>query len=212
MGDRFSERRPVIEIWFEREGERRERLFSPYTGEDLGEALTAGVRGVLWLASLHDELLMGEEGRFMNGVGSVLVALLCVTGAIVWWPGVQRWRRSLAVRRAASTPRLMWDLHSATGAWFFAVVFVWGVSGFYLAIPEPFAAFVDAVSDPEAFLGERPGDIVLRGLVTLHFGRFESDLLKGLWVVLGLVPIVMFVTGAAMWWRRVLRRRGMPAA
>ena len=212
MGDRFSRRRPVIEIWFERGTERRERLFSPYTGVDLGEALPVGVRGVLWLASLHDELLLGSEGRFANGIGSLLLTLLCLTGAIVWWPGAQRWRRSLAVWRGASAPRLIWDLHSATGIWFFALLFLWGVSGFYLAIPEPFAGFVDAISDPEAFLGERPGDIVLRGLVTLHFGRFESDILKGLWVVLGTVPVVMFVTGAAIWWRRVLRRRSVPAA
>ena len=212
MGDRFSPRRPVIEIWFERGPERHERLFSPYTGEDLGEALPAGVRGVLWLASLHDELLMGLEGRFVNGIGSLFLTLLCLTGATVWWPGTQRWRRSLTLRRGASAPRLMWDLHSAAGIWLFALLFVWGVSGFYLAIPEPFAAIVDAVSDPEAFLGERQGDVVLRGLVTLHFGRFDSHVLKGVWVALGTVPVVMFVTGVAMWWRRVLRRRSVPAA
>jgi uncharacterized iron-regulated membrane protein len=210
MGDRFSQRRPAIEIWFERAAEREERLFSPFTGMDLGDALPAGVRGVLWLASLHDELLLGAEGRFANGIGSLLLTLLCVTGAFVWWPGVQRWRRNLTVRGSASLPRLLWDLHSATGLWFFALLFVWGISGFYLAIPEPFAVVVDALSDPEAFLGERPGDVFLSGLVTLHFGRFESVALKVLWVVLGMVPVVMLVTGVAMWWRRVLRRRLLP--
>ena len=38
---------------------------------------------------------------------------------------------------------------------------MWGISGFYLGVPEPFSNFVDAISDPEAYLGERPGDIVL---------------------------------------------------
>src|SRR5262249_37424482 len=28
---------------------------------------------------------------------------------------------------------------------------------------------------------------------------------KALWTVLGLIPVVLFITGAVMWWNRVLR-------
>jgi uncharacterized iron-regulated membrane protein len=70
---------------------------------------------------------------------------------------------------------------------------------------------VDAISDPEAFLGERPGDIALRWLVALHFGRWDSLTLKVVWAAMGAVPAVLLVTGVAMWWRRVLRRRALPA-
>ena len=211
VGDRFSPRRPVVEVWVEHGDERYERFFSPYTGADLGDAQPPGVRFILWTARLHDELLLGFDGRFYNGIGSLLVTLLCLTGAVVWWPGVQRWKRSLVVKRGTSTPRLLWDLHSAAGAWFFWILFLWGVSGFYLGIPEPFAAIVDAVSDPEAFLGERPGDAVLRALVALHFGRWDTFALKVVWAVMGAVPVLLLVTGVAMWWRRVLRRRVLPA-
>ena len=92
---------------------------------------------------------------------------------------------------------------------------MWGVSGFYLGVPEPFSNFVDSISDPEAYLGERPGDIVLMWLTRLHFGRWrEMPWLKAVWAVVGLLPAIMFVTGAVMWWQRVhaqaarARRRG----
>jgi uncharacterized iron-regulated membrane protein len=41
----------------------------------------------------------------------------------------------------------------------------------------------------------------------LHFGEFfASDWpLKVVWVVIGLAPAFLFVTGALMWWNRVLR-------
>ena len=31
------------------------------------------------------------------------------------------------------------------------------------------------------------------------------------WAIVGMVPAVMFVTGALMWWNRVLRRRRVAA-
>jgi uncharacterized iron-regulated membrane protein len=115
----------------------------------------------------------------------------------------------MTVKWRAAWPRLNFDLHSAAGFWFFAIVAIWAVSGIYLAIPEPFAAFVDRISDPEAILGQRPGDVVLRWLVRIHFGRWESHTLKAVWVGLGLVPVLMFVTGVTMWWQRVIRKRSL---
>jgi len=90
----------------------------------------------------------------------------------------------------------------------FLFMLMWGISGFYLGVPEPFSNFVDSISDPDAFLGDRPGDIVLSWLTRLHFGRWRGQpLLKAFWAFVGLVPALMFVTGVVMWWNRVLRRR-----
>ena len=94
--------------------------------------------------------------------------------------------------------RFNWDLHSAIGFWLFLFMLMWGVSGFYLGVPEPFSNFVDSISDPEAFLGERPGDIVLSWLTRLHFGRWrDMPWLKAIWAFVGLVPALMFVTGVS---------------
>ncbi len=51
-----------------------------------------------------------------------------------------------------------------------------------------------------------PGDIFLRWFYYLHFGNFGGWPVKVLWVILGLAPPFLFVTGALMWWNRVLSR------
>jgi len=43
--------------------------------------------------------------------------------------------------------------------------------------------------------------------VNLHFGRNWGMSVKWLWMVLGLVPAVLFVTGGITWYARVVRRR-----
>jgi uncharacterized iron-regulated membrane protein len=59
--------------------------------------------------------------------------------------------------------------------------------------------------------GERPGDVALAWLSRLHFGRWRDPgwgpWLKATWAVVGVVPAVMFVTGAVMWWNRKVRHR-----
>jgi uncharacterized iron-regulated membrane protein len=149
LKEAVTRRTAVVYVTVERNGATTERLFNPYTGEDLGAAFTRGERAVLWTVRLHDELLFGRPGRYWNGVASAFVTLLCLTGAIVWWPGVHRWRRSLSVRSRAGWRRLTWDLHSAIGAWLFLFIFMWGVSGFYLGAPEPFTTLVDYISSPD---------------------------------------------------------------
>jgi uncharacterized iron-regulated membrane protein len=208
LKEAITGRTAVVHVTVERNAETKERLFNPYTGEDLGDAFTQGERAVLWTVRLHDELLYGRSGRYWNGVASAFVTVLCLTGAVVWWPGINRWRRSLYVKSQAGWRRLTWDLHSAMGAWLFLFMLMWGVSGFYLGAPEPFTAFVDYISDPDPnLLGDRPGDLMLAWLSRVHFGRWRSDSLKALWAVIGLTPAVMFVTGVIMWWNRVVRKR-----
>ena len=170
---------------------------------------------VLKLADLHDDLLMLEDrrGRFWNGIGSILVTLLCLTGAVLWWRGLKVWRRGLTFSWRSAWPGLNYDLHSELGFWFFAIIGIWAVSGIYLAFPEPFVHAVDVIwGPPEAWEYEpRPGDDMLAWLVRLHFGRWRSHTLKAVWVIIGLIPAVMFITGAAMWWHRVVRRREIVA-
>ena len=204
----ITRRTAVVNVYVERNGETKERLFNPYTGEDLGDAFTRGEQAVLWSVRLHDDLLSGTSGRYWNGVASAFVTLLCLTGAVVWWPGSARWRRSLIVRAGSGWRRLTWDLHSAMGAWLFLFILMWGVSGFYMGVPGPFTAFVDYVSSPDPeMMGDRPGDLALAWLSRLHFGRWDSGTLKALWALIGLVPAMMFATGAIMWWNRVVRKR-----
>ena len=50
------------------------------------------------------------------------------------------------------------------------------------------------------------GDTVLRWVYYLHFGNFAGNKTKAVWVALGLLPALLFLTGAIMWWNRVLSR------
>jgi uncharacterized iron-regulated membrane protein len=192
-----------------------ERDFNAYSGEDLGDPWPWKAEALLKLAELHDDLLLVEDrqGRWWNGVGSILATLLCVTGLILWWRGLKVWRRGFVFSWRSTWPRFNFDSHSAIGFWFFAILFIWTVTGIYLAFPDPFSQFVDWYWGPiENFQDERTGDTVLRWAVRLHFGRWRSHTLKVVWVIMGLIPAVMFVTGAAMWWHRVVRKKVARAA
>jgi uncharacterized iron-regulated membrane protein len=130
---------------------------------------------------------------------------------VLWWRGLKVWRKGFAFSWRAPWPRLNFDMHSALGFWFFAIIGIWALSGVYLAFPDPFGRAVDRIwGPPEAWAYEaRPGDDMLAWLVRLHFGRWRSHTLKVVWVIIGLVPAVMFITGGAMWWYRVIRKRAL---
>jgi len=205
--DRFFERRrpdQPVEIWLQRGPKKMQRLFNPFTGADLGDSLQPGFRAVLWLVELHDNLLFGQNGRLANAVGGMLVSLLCLSGIVIWWPGIDRWWRSLIVDWRAKPKGLNWALHSAFGFWSIAYILMWGISGIYLALPGPFNDLVDFFNGPESRKKTRPGDDFLAWLARMHFGRFPSLTLKIVWTVVGLVPVVLLVTGVLMWWNRVL--------
>ena len=201
----FEPKRPdePDEIWLERGPKKIQRLFNPYTGADVGDSLEVGFRIVLWLVDLHDNLLSGRTGHLANGVGGACVTLMCFSGTVIWWPGIDKWRRSLTIDWKANLRSFNWSLHSALGFWCLAFIFMWGISGIYLSWPGPFNNLVDFLDSPQS-RNLRFGDQVLAWLARLHFGRFPSLPLKIVWTVFGLVPVALLVTGVLMWWNRVL--------
>ena len=55
------------------------------------------------------------------------------------------------------------------------------------------------------------GDIVMAWLTPLHVGNFGGNGIRVAWLLLGLAPPVLFVTGFIMWWTRVVRARWLRA-
>jgi uncharacterized iron-regulated membrane protein len=227
-----------VEITLERGSRRKYRIFDPYTGRDLGEAVPYMLQFMSLMLDLHVNLLAGPTGRLVNGILSILLTLLAVTGAVIWWPGIQNWRRSLTVNFRTNWKRLNWDLHSAAGFWTFAFFFMWSFTGIYLVFPAPFDGMINRfapldyyklisqdsepgpptvtflrvadVAPPVKPRRRRPrihystGDQVIRTLFGMHFGNFAGVKIRILWAVLGLMPPLLFLTGALMWWNRVL--------
>jgi len=237
-----------VEITLDRGAKRKYRIFDPYTGRDLGEAVPYSLQLISWLLDLHVNLLAGSSGRLLNGVAAILLTLLSVTGAVIWWPGIKNWRRSLTINPRANWKRINWDLHSAIGFWTFAFFFMWSFTGIYLVFPAPFDAAINRIapldvyrlisqeSEPTLPLVEtspavkfipvadtapnakgkrrRPvihyshGDQIIRAFYGAHFGNFAGLRTRIVWSALGLAPPFLFITGALMWWNRVLSREG----
>lgn len=209
-----------VDIYLQRGDEVKKRMFDPRTGRDLGDAVPPGIRMVSRLLDLHDNLFGGETGRKVNGMGAILVLVLAGTGLVIWWPGSKTWRRSLTLPRGVGWKRMTWHLHSMLGFWSLAFTVVFALSGIYLAnadMIQDFADWLDPVTAPRA--GPRLVDQVIYWLAYLHFGRvngigiicsgpgFCDKATKTVWALFGIAPAVMFVTGAMLWWNRVLRPR-----
>jgi uncharacterized iron-regulated membrane protein len=189
---------------------------------ELYEAATSqrAIQLVSTLIKLHDDLLAGPTGRKVNGIGALAVLVVALTGLVLWWPGAARWRRSLGVHRGVGWRRFVWELHSMVGFWSAGFIVVFALSGIYLCFAETFHALADRLQPQTAAnAGRRVVDVVLYWLAFLHFGRINGigipcdgpglcdQSVKALWAFFGLAPAAMFVTGATMWWNRVLRRR-----
>jgi uncharacterized iron-regulated membrane protein len=153
-----------------------------------------------WLVKSHDNLLSRSNGRFVNGLGGICLLLLCLTGALIWWPGVRNWRRSLTVNWQAHFARINWDLHSALGFWSLAFILVWGLSAVYFAFP----GIVNPLFrlDP----ADRYTDQGFFWLSQLHFGRF-GWLSELLWSMVGLAPAVLTLTGVFICCRRIIYKK-----
>ena len=208
----FERRRPdtPVMVTLQRDGEVVERLFDPYTARDLGLTYPPITEAMEWVVDLHDNLLSGTTGRAVNGVGALLFVMLAISGAIVWWPGVNRLGHSLLPGKPAKSARFARRLHNTLGIWLLALIFIWAITAVYFSFPDPFERVVDYFDDDLSDF-ERP-DAVVRTLVNLHFGRAYGMPVKWLWVVLGLAPAVLFITGGITWWSRVVRRRSPEAA
>lgn len=203
---RFSEgrfpRQPVS-VLLARDGEERGRLFDPYALQDMGSNFPPIVAAVEWLVSLHDDLLTYPVGRKVNGGLGALMLVVAVTGMILWWPGRKRWTQSLYVPRAS--PRKIWHLHSAIGFWFCLLLVNWSLTSIYFAFPGPVEDFRDWL-DTDISDFERPLEWLVNFLVEAHFGRFGGVWGRSAWVVIGLAPAVLLVTGFLIWWRQRQRR------
>jgi uncharacterized iron-regulated membrane protein len=183
-----------------------EERFNQYTGADMGILHPRSVAIMEWFVDLHDNLLKGETGRQVNAIGGGLLCLLCLTGVVIWWRGRSTWLHGFYFNPRHGWKRINFDLHAALGFWSIAILFLWGLTGIYFAFPDPFLAVVDYFEPQELATATRKGDAFLAWIVKMHFGRYGGMGVRITYVIIGLLPAVMFVTGAIMWWNRVLRR------
>ena len=121
----------------------KRRLLNPFTGADMGPSPATLFWWLRVMGDIHGNLMMGPRGLTANGVGGFLTSIVCLTGIVIWWPGIANWRRSLWVRGDVGWKRFNWDLHSALGIWTFAILLMWGLTGAYFIFPDPYRAVIN---------------------------------------------------------------------
>lgn len=195
--------RQPADVLLSRDGQEQGRLFDPYALQDMGSDFPPVVAVLEWLVSLHDDLLVFRTGRRVNGILGGVLLVVVVTGMILWWPGRRRWKQSLYI--PASAPNKMWHLHSALGFWLCLLLLNWCLTSLYFAFPGPVEDFRDWL-DPDFADFDRPGEALISFLVDAHFGRWGGFWGRMTWVMLGLAPALLFLSGFWVWWQRRRRR------
>jgi uncharacterized iron-regulated membrane protein len=90
---------------------------------------------VEWLVKVHGNTSFTRVGIFVNGIGATCLLALCLTGIVLWWPGIAHWRRALRVDWRAHIARVNFDLHSALGFWCLFFLLLWATSVSIFPIP-----------------------------------------------------------------------------
>jgi sulfite reductase (NADPH) flavoprotein alpha-component len=113
-------------------GERRGqmRYFDPYTGDYMGDAVGQDVLG--FTLQLHRFLAMGETGRNITGVCTLLLVFFCLSGLYLRWPRqVANWRAWLTLDWRKKGRSFNWDLHSVFGTWCLLFYLFSALTGLY---------------------------------------------------------------------------------
>ncbi len=116
----------------------------PLTGDVIGELPKTS--WITRLQELHFDLLGGQRGRTVNGIGAFCLIAMFATGLVIWWPGIARWTAALAVDVRKPWPRINWELHGAVGVWLLALLMLWAVTGVEFAFPRQFRRAVNALT------------------------------------------------------------------
>jgi uncharacterized iron-regulated membrane protein len=246
--------------------------------------------GSTMIYDLHGTILIGRGGLIANGIGALLLCLMCLTGAIVWWPGARRLRQGFRYHWGSRWQIQNYDLHKTLGIFALLGLAVIAFTGASYAFPDAYRrmfsgltgssapaardpgshvsassvpASVDAVlsvargaiphaeltvltwpADAKGAFSARervPGDWsrlgdqyiyidqynaavirtdlsrrlpsasrIMLTMSPLHYGTFGGATTRWIWIVMGLIPGILSITGFLMWRNRVVARRPAP--
>lgn len=264
---------------------RVQAYVDPYRVRLLGQD-TYQDKFLQWVYDLHTDLLLGSTGSLLNGWGAFLLTAMCLSGIVVWWPGLRYWRKGFEWARGARWKRQNYDLHKLSGLGSFALLVLLAVTGAYWSFPKQYESFLAWATQspskqnpptvvetpgksrasldqvlaaaraaipggemtlfrfsnksgvPHSLHKRLPGDWRTQGdnvayvhpqsaevvrvdyhrdlhlgvrlqrdIYGLHFGTFWGHPTRVLWIALGVVPLLLFVSGALMYWNRSLGKR-----
>lgn len=117
----------------------------PYSGKILGahrqEDTFTG-----WVALLHTEILSGERGETLLGVGALLLICMAVTGLILWWPRNGKISPGFKIQWSAHWKKVNFDLHRASGIYVALFLLLTAFTGASLVFNKTFAYVINTVT------------------------------------------------------------------
>lgn len=119
-----------------------------------------------WILDLHINLLAGRTGLKVNATCAGGLLLLCITGIVLWWPGIRAWKQALWVRWKSGWKRINFDSHRALGFWALLMISMWAFTGLYFGYAAPIRKAVGLVlplykGHKQPKTNWKPGDPVL---------------------------------------------------
>jgi uncharacterized iron-regulated membrane protein len=129
-----------------------------------------------WAYHLHFYLLLNHIGLTISGWMALGLLLLCLSGIVLWWPGLARWASALTLHRRSSVRRFLWELHSVTGFWAGIALAAVAFTGVYFAFPLPIAGAIvkltgDNLREASAFVLAPPAKPSKPGAPVLSVDR-----------------------------------------
>lgn len=87
------------------------------------------------LEQLHMNLVLQAKGLLANGIFSVFVLFLLLTGLWLWWPSTLRQLKlRLTLKRGAPLRRVLMDLHNIMGIYLYLILFVTTLTAILMVI------------------------------------------------------------------------------
>lgn len=158
------------------EGHRIHTFIDPYTGAIIGQE-NYRHKWMQWLFELHAKLLLGETGMFLNGFVGLAVVVMSLTGLIVWWPGLPRWRFGFTFQRGARWQRQNYDWHKLIGFYSSAAVLLIAITGMYFSFPALYRSIIQKITNQTVAAAPRAGTAWSRASSPL-LEQFVSNALR----------------------------------
>ncbi|MGB5818753.1 MAG: PepSY-associated TM helix domain-containing protein [Saonia sp.] len=132
-------------------GDEKWYFFDQSTGKFLSGRKGLGNDIFTFILDLHMTLTLGETGRIITGVASLLFTFVMLsTGMYLWWPTNKgRRKTSFRVKWNARPKRLNYDLHNVIGFYFFIPLFLLGFTGAAFYFKDEMQLLVDKVTFSE---------------------------------------------------------------
>jgi uncharacterized iron-regulated membrane protein len=118
---------------------------NPYTSEVVSSRFW-GEFVMTWLFDLHYALLLNDTGKTLMGIAGFLLLIPLLSGIYLWWPASGKLRQALSIKRGASKPRFIFDLHKTFGVYSFLMLLLILASGVILELPTVFKPVINYLS------------------------------------------------------------------